>query len=276
MINTAYPSTQKSIGVVGIIFASMIAFSPVNYFLNEVIGKGPSFLIYYILSMGVPFAIIHSFKKKSEGSVQYQFIPKDILVVLLVILATLALQWGVSSPIANSIPMSESIKELFQEIALSMNNWYGLISVAIAAPLLEELIFRGVLLDGLLKRRSAWSAIIISSILFGIVHLNPWQFVSAMIIGVFAGWVYYRTRSLIYSIFVHFANNFTAGIFMAMDEDNSMMDAELPELYGGTENMYLIIGLCLVIASLCIYSLNKRMKDERLPDERDISLKIVN
>ena len=111
MTNTAYPSDKKSLGIVGIIFLSMLVFSPVNYFLDGTLGKGPSFLIYYCLSMGVPFALIHFLKKRNEGTVRYQFVPKDIIVVLLIIIATIALQWGVSGPISSSIPMLKVLKK---------------------------------------------------------------------------------------------------------------------------------------------------------------------
>lgn len=46
--------------------------------------------------------------------------------------------------------------------------------MVIAAPVLEELIFRGMMLEGLLKKYSPVTSIIISSILFGVAHLNPW------------------------------------------------------------------------------------------------------
>src|SRR5690606_30966839 len=82
--------------------------------------------------------------------------------------------------------------------------------IVIAAPILEEVIMRGIILDGLLKRYSPVRSILFSSFLFGLLHLNPWQMVSAMVIGIFAGWVYYRTRSLALPILIHATNNLSA------------------------------------------------------------------
>jgi len=272
MKNNAYPSAKQSFGVVGIALLAMLVFAPFNYYLNDFIKESASFLVYYILAMGTTFLLVHFLKKKSEGSVSYQFIPKDFLAVILILLGTIALQWGVTSPIANLIPMPESFKEIFRDLALKMDDGYGLIAVAFAAPFFEELIFRGVVLDGLLKRRSVWSAILISSFMFGIVHLNPWQFISAMVIGCFAGWIYYRTKNLSYSILVHFFNNFGASMYMKIDPSSMTMEKNLTETYGGTENMYLIIGLCILTSLACIYALNKRLRDERGPDETEINL----
>ncbi len=259
----AYPkSTLQSFGIVGLVFVGMILFYPVQDWLNELVGISPSFFVYYIFAMGAPLLLMHFLKKKEEGTVKYLLKPNDFGVVLLIIVGTIALQWGVTSPIAYSIPMPEMFKKIFQELAEQMNDGYGLVSVAIMAPFFEEFIFRGVMLDGLLKRKSTWTAILISAAMFGLVHLNPWQFVTAMVIGTFAGWVYSRTRSLIYCMLIHFANNFTASIFMYFNTEAASMDAEFHEIYGGYTNMYVIISVSIVVAAVCISMLNKRMKME--------------
>ena len=264
----AYPkSTLQSFGIVGLVFVAMILFYPVQSALNDSIGLSPSFLIYYTLAMGAPLLLLHFLKKKEEGTVKYLMKPKDSAVVLLLIVATVALQWGVTSPIGTSIPMPEMFKEMFREMAEQMNNGYGLLAVAVMAPFFEEFIFRGVMLDGLLKRKSTWAAILISAALFGLVHLNPWQFVAAMVIGTFAGWVYARTRSLIYCMIIHFTNNFGASVVMYFNEDAASMDAELQEMYGGVTNMYIIIAASIIIAAVCISMLNKRMKMEVANDD---------
>src|SRR5210317_900664 len=96
----AYPkSTLQSFGIVGLVFVAMILFYPVQTALNDSIGLSPSFLIYYTLAMGAPLLLLHFLKKKEEGTVKYLMKPKDSAVVLLLIVATVALQWGVTSPI---------------------------------------------------------------------------------------------------------------------------------------------------------------------------------
>ncbi len=273
----AYPkSTLQSFGIVGLVFVAMILFYPVQTALNDSIGLSPSFLIYYTLAMGAPLLLLHFLKKKEEGTVKYLMKPKDSAVVLLLIVATVALQWGVTSPIGTSIPMPEMFKEMFREMAEQMNNGYGLLAVAVMAPFFEEFIFRGVMLDGLLKRKSTWAAILISAALFGLVHLNPWQFVAAMVIGTFAGWVYARTRSLIYCMIIHFTNNFGASVVMYFNEDAASMDAELQEMYGGVTNMYIIIAASIIIAAVCISMLNKRMKMEVANDDPFQKVEIGN
>ena len=53
--------------------------------------------------------------------------------------------------------------------------------LVIVAPLTEELLFRGIILRGLLSRFRPVTAIVITGLLFAAVHLNPWQFFSALL-----------------------------------------------------------------------------------------------
>ncbi|MGH2404412.1 MAG: lysostaphin resistance A-like protein [bacterium] len=79
--------------------------------------------------------------------------------------------------------------------------------LVIVAPLTEELLFRGLILRGLLRHYTARTAIIASAVLFGVFHLNPWQFLGATVLGVLFAWMFVRTGSLHLCIFGHaFAN----------------------------------------------------------------------
>ena len=90
---------------------------------------------------------------------------------------------------------------------LSRNLGVALLVGAVAVPLLEELLFRGVILGGLLRSQRPWVAIGQSALLFGLIHFNPAQSVSAALLGLLLGWLYYRTRSLGLCIALHALNN---------------------------------------------------------------------
>jgi len=82
----------------------------------------------------------------------------------------------------------------------------------------EEMMFRGVILSGFKDNYSAKKAIIVSALLFGIVHLNPWQFVTAFIFGIIAGWVCLKTKSLLLCIYMHLFNNMTSVILSRLED----------------------------------------------------------
>ncbi len=69
-------------------------------------------------------------------------------------------------------------------------------ATAVVSPAAEELLYRGLLLLGLLRRRTPWSAILVSAALFAGTRLDPWQLPAAVALGVFHGWVVAATGSL--------------------------------------------------------------------------------
>jgi len=72
---------------------------------------------------------------------------------------------------------------------------------------IEELIFRGLILKGLLSCGKA-AAVVASALLFSIFHFNPEQTVYQFILGVVLALVVLKTGNLLYSMILHFLNNF--------------------------------------------------------------------
>ena len=84
----------------------------------------------------------------------------------------------------------------------------------VVAPVLEEMLFRGVILRGFLRRYSRTFAIVWSAALFGIAHLNVYQLMTALAIGIVGGWLYERCRSLWPCILLHASyNTFVTGYY---------------------------------------------------------------
>lgn len=85
--------------------------------------------------------------------------------------------------------------------------------VSVIAPVAEEMLFRGVVFSGL---RDSWGegwAIVVSSILFGVMHLQPAVMIPTAIVGVLLAAVFSMTRSLWASIALHSAYNTTIMVF---------------------------------------------------------------
>jgi glutamate-5-semialdehyde dehydrogenase len=95
---------------------------------------------------------------------------------------------------------------------LVAGSWQGPLLAVIVAPLVEEFVFRGLILRGLLARWTPWPAILVSAALFGLIHLNPAQLPVTLTLGVILGWVYVRTRSLGLCVIGHAINNATTYI----------------------------------------------------------------
>ena len=234
-------SLQKPFPGVGQAFLCILAlwllsglFSLVNFIPG--ISQGLGTFIGYTGSFGLFLWLLLVIR----GSYHIEWQHADRRIYLLLIPATLAMLI-INATVISLIPMPDSILEMFSQ--LMGGGWLSFVTVALAAPVLEELIFRGVILDSFLKRISPTKAIIWSSIIFGIAHANPWQFIAAFSIGLIVGWIYYRTKSIWPGILLHFVNNATASILGKYLGIAQSIDQQL--LPGNTWILWVAAGLIL-------------------------------
>lgn len=144
---------------------------------------------------------------------------------LLVILATFALMI-VLEPLNSLVPMPDSVKQIYANM-LSNMLWTSL-SVAVAAPLVEEFFLRGTIMRGMLQHSTPLKAILWSAFYFALIHMNLYQALGAFIMGLFIGWIYYRSGTLWLAILIHFVNNGSSVLFTLlnpqMDVETTLMD----------------------------------------------------
>lgn len=88
-------------------------------------------------------------------------------------------------------------------------NILGLISLVVIAPLVEEVVFRGMLLHRWTQKLGLKTAILLSSLIFGIVHPDP---IGAFVFGIGMCILYLITQSLFIPIICHASNNLVVWI----------------------------------------------------------------
>ena len=113
----------------------------------------------------------------------------------------------VTEPVSMLLPEMSEARKMAMEQMLKGPVWIVLISVSVFAPFFEEWLCRGIILRGLLKKMKPGWAIVISALIFGLIHMNLWQAIPAFIIGVILGYVYYKTGSLKLTMLMHCVNN---------------------------------------------------------------------
>ncbi len=145
-------------------------------------------------------------------------------------------------PMMLRIPENDTLIQAEQ--ALNSSLIYAVLSVCIIAPIIEEVIFRGIILNGMLKRYNPSTAIIISSLFFAFAHGNFHQGVNAFLLALIIGCIYYKTHSLYLAIYCHFFNNITPLFFL------------IPLTVGGIA--FNIVISCLISIPVLIY-LKKHM-----------------
>ncbi|MDE6181451.1 MAG: CPBP family intramembrane metalloprotease [Phocaeicola sp.] len=151
------------------------------------------------------------------------------------------------------------LPNLMEDTFMGMSrNLFGILSIAIMAPLVEELLFRGAIEGHLLKSgKSPRNAILLSSLIFGIIHINPAQVPFAFCIGLVFGWLYYRTGSVVPGMIGHFLNNAIATVIMGTSTHEEM-NRTTAELIGAAPT-YTLLALALIVFIGMYGYLNKQL-----------------
>ncbi|SFO99269.1 hypothetical protein SAMN05428949_7094 [Chitinophaga sp. YR627] len=170
------------------------------------------------------------------------------------IICTLALYVWIDG-VAMLMPMPEAVEEIFNNAI--KEDVFSLFTIIIVAPVLEEILCRGIILKGLLKNYSPDNAIGISALFFGAIHLNPWQAIPALIIGIFTGWVFYKTKSVLPGIIIHITVNATSVLIslFVTGQQNIVLRSGIPDY------ILLCIFSAVIFAAGCIFIRKKAVPE---------------
>lgn len=138
-----------------------------------------------------------------------------LTTTLLSILLVLVFGFAIETIMNNLFPSMAD--QYVQMVELLKSNWFMWIPAVVLAPIFEEILFRGVFMNGFLHHYSPWKAIAISAAFFGAVHGIPAQAIPAFFIGLGLGFIYWKTKSLWLVILIHAINNGLAMTFLYLD-----------------------------------------------------------
>ena len=185
------------------------------------------------------------------------------VVFLLVFVATLALMVALE-PLNSIVPMPDSVKQIYANM-LSNMVWTSL-SVAVAAPLAEEFLLRGTILRGMLYHSTPLKAILWSAFYFALIHMNLYQALGAFLMGLFIGWIYYKTGTLWLAVLIHFVNNGSSVLFTVlnpeMDVETTLMDIITDSW--GIEAYIAIFTLSVAVFVAIVYYFHKNLDNGKI------------
>ncbi|NFG30443.1 CPBP family intramembrane metalloprotease, partial [Clostridium botulinum] len=152
--------------------------------------------------------IYKRFKSQENFRFKIKYKPtlKEGIFVIIATIAYIFVYDNTLGILLQKIPEADWVKNAFIEIE-SEPLLLQFSSLCLIAPIFEEIICRGIILEQLNKRCGATKAILISSLFFGIMHFNLHQGVNAFFIGVVMGVIYVKTDPLLLTILLHFVNN---------------------------------------------------------------------
>jgi membrane protease YdiL (CAAX protease family) len=139
--------------------------------------------------------------------------------------------------------------------SLQVHETYGMdksrlaagLSIILVAPLAEELLFRGILLRGLIPNYGYWKGIAIGGALFAIMHIDPARLLGTFAIGVLFGWWFAKTHNIWMGVLGHALNNTLAYVTMWIWPDAA--DEKIPP-YDPLEPLWLLAAAIIFTASL--------------------------
>ncbi len=132
------------------------------------------------------------------------------------------LMWGVVLLMASSVVIEPLLALFPAEDYNAVTDLVGkgawsILSVVVCAPLFEEMLFRGLVFESCRERFGGGGAVLISALLFGLIHVVPVQVINAFVVGIILGFIYLRTRSLANVILLHAVNNALAYLTMGLE-----------------------------------------------------------
>ncbi len=200
------------------------------------------------------FILIYGFKKTKAPFLDVfplkMFNPLILIPIITFFWGAHNLLEPVNIAVEKVVPAPPWFWELFSKVFESDYGWWGaFFKVAVIAPVIEELIFRGLILHGLRKNYNAVKAVLVSALLFSLFHLNPWQMPATFVLGVLLGWIMIRTNSILLAILGHSLNNLIVLLTITYWEQISNHAIYLI----GKDEKLMLSGLVIGVSLILIY-----------------------
>ncbi|MBM4159575.1 MAG: CPBP family intramembrane metalloprotease [Ignavibacteria bacterium] len=157
-------------------------------------------------------------------------------------------------------PLKEMIQEMFKTLVSSQTVpelLFVILVVAVAPAVIEELLFRGLIQSSFERVITPARAALITGIIFGAFHFNPFAIIPLMILGWYFGYLRMRSKSIVLAMTVHFLNNVLAVVVAYFRMDDQMV---LGATEGSDINMPMILAQLFLFLALFTVSFSSYLR----------------
>lgn len=193
---------------IGFIYPIYLSDNSREFFLtwNAIAGILSSLLAYFII-----FKIFWTEKFEIKEVLDFRKVDENILFYIVLIVVGLHLfnkpLWNIEE-IWNYFNYSEQNTGITEPVKLDLYFLIRSISILFISPVLEELFFRKFLLSKLIERNTVLISVVFSGLLFSLIHIEiPSNLMPTFIFGIISGLIFIKTKSIAYSILLHFLYN---------------------------------------------------------------------
>ncbi len=130
------------------------------------------------------------------------------VLVYSVVATTIAERFGAKPP----AEMTSRVPELFGSGAVGF--LLACVVAVLIGPIVEEVYFRGFMYPAFKRALGTWPAIIVSGVIFGVFHVNPWLIFPTGLMGVVMAYLYEKEGSLGAPFFLHALNNLVSVVIV--------------------------------------------------------------
>lgn len=171
-----------------------------------------SFLISMLPMYVVAFPIVFAMFKKIPVQLTGEKKKMKVSHLIAAFFICLATMW-IFNLLANLLTkvlgmlIQNEVSNVVETVTSSISLPVNLFVVSICAPIMEELLFRKTLIDRTAQFGEG-VALVFSGLVFGLFHGNLVQFAYAFFLGMLLGFIYIKTRNIVYPIILHMIINF--------------------------------------------------------------------
>ena len=257
---------KGAFALIGGMIVGTAAVSVINVFSMFVFNEKLQYNDFYLMLtnaagfVGAIFAFDYFIARPQTGrKLNFNFSPTNVGTYLLIFPMMLGMMFiaeFITAQIPITGPFFGEYYEFFSRLMEQMTKDKAtmIVLAVIMAPIFEEIVFRGIIQKGLInKGMNPATAIIISSVVFGLVHGNPWQFVGAVLLGCVLGFVYHRTKSLLLPILLHAFNNLCSSILIFYGDSESFAD-----VFRISE--WLVLGIGIILFAVFYYLFTRKYR----------------
>ena len=201
-------------------------------------------IVYIILVTSIILiAYFINFRRKLTFDLSSKLSKINLLPLILLVLFSFQL--------VINLPFQKLYFTLFGKILHnSSNSLVYILSAIFIGPFLEEVLFRGIILKGLLSNYSPKKAILISAIIFGLIHGQPSMIPGAICFGLLFGYIYYKTNSIGITILLHAATNLFGAFASYLNHHFGKPNFHtIADLYGDYSILLVVILIVTFIVS---------------------------
>ena len=256
---SATPTRSAAVGLFFVLFA-LYAYLGLNASAESSLLRtlvAPQFV--FLLG---PLAAIIWWRNRMSATLSWRMPTlRSLLAVPLITTGGMGCALVVQSLVLQGLEPPAALEEFIRNLLASTGPWLSIIAIAALPAVCEEVFCRGYLLSGLRSQGGTIAAIVVSGILFGVLHLEAARIPATAFLGIVLAIVVVRSGSIVPAMLIHFANNSTQ-LVLSDQYREAFPDSALNGAGGATARFLEaqsttavgFVGLLLLVAGLALLS----------------------